>query len=425
MKKSYLLVFFLLLLPLTFTNGQLFTENFDYPVGDSIINHGWINHSGSGTQITVATGSLTYSGYPASGIGNHVVVAGGSGSREDVHADFPAQGVTGAVYAAFLANISAATTTGDYFFHLAPPFPTTFFKPRLMIQDDGSGNLQFGITKALTASAVYTTPIYSYNTTYLLVIKYEFSPGDSNDVAKLFINPSLGSEPPVADLTSVDVVPDDSIAAVCLRQGSQAYTVLVDGITIGTSWSSTVPVELSSFSATAISNKVELNWSTATEINNAGFEIQRNASENEFVTIGYVSGHGTTTEPKNYKFTDANLSSGSYTYRLKQVDFDGTFAYSDEVNVEVTGPIQFELAQNYPNPFNPNTTIKFAIPQSSEVTLKVYNALGQEVSTRINQFMESGLYTVNFDASNLNSGIYFYKLDAGQYSDVRKMTLIK
>ena len=426
MKKSYLLILFsFLLLPLSFTNGQLFIENFDYPVGDSIINHGWTNHSGTGTQITVTTGSLTYTGYPASGIGNSVIVAGGSGSREDVHANFTPQGVTGAVYAAFLANISTATTTGDYFFHLAPPFPTTFFKPRLMIRDDGAGNIQFGITKALTGSAVYTTTTYSYNTTYLLVVKYEFFPGDSNDVAKLFINPTIGSEPPVSDITSADIVPDDSIAAVCLRQGSQAYTVQVDGITVGTSWSSTVPVELTSFSATTNNSNVILNWSTATEVNNSGFEVQRLELGNEYATIGFVAGHGTTTESKNYKYIDANLSSGSYTYRLKQVDFNGTFSYSNEVNVDVTAPVRFELTQNYPNPFNPSTTIKFAIPQSAEVTLKVYNALGQEVSTLINQFMESGLHTINFDASKLNSGIYFYKLDAGQYSDVRKMTLIK
>jgi len=186
-----------------------------------------------------------------------------------------------------------------------------------------------------------------------------------------------------------------------------------------------LPIELTLFSATASNMDIILSWSTATEVNNAGFEIQRIEGEIEFVAIGYVPGHGTTTESKNYKFIDANLSSGSYTYRLKQIDFDGTFSYSYEVNVDVISPVQFELTQNYPNPFNPSTKIKFAIPQSSDVTLKVYNALGQEVSTLINQFMESGIHTINFDASILNSGIYFYKLNAGHYSDVRKMTLIK
>jgi hypothetical protein len=172
-------------------------------------------------------------------------------------------------------------------------------------------------------------------------------------------------------------------------------------------------------------SNVILNWSTATELNNFGFEVQRSISGNEFATIGFIQGHGTTTESKSYRFVDANLLAGNYTYRLKQVDFNGTFAYSDEVNAEVTSPVQFELSQNYPNPFNPSTTIKFSIPQSSNVTLRIFNTLGQEVSILINQNMESGVHTINFDASELNSGIYFYRLDAGQFTEVRKMTLIK
>jgi len=426
MKKSYLLILFsVLLIPFSLSYGQLFLENFDYPVGDSIINHGWINHSGSGSQITVISGNLSYTGYPASGIGNSIMVEGGSGSREDVHADFTIQGGSGALYAAFLANISSAPTGGDYFFHLAPPFPTTFFKPRLMIKDDGSGNLQFGITKALTASAVYTTSTYSYGTTYLLVVKYEFFPGDSNDVAHLFINPTIGSEPPLADVTSVDIVPDDSIGAVCLRQGGNTYSVQVDGITVGTTWSMTVPVELTSFSASSLGSDVTLNWSTASELNNFGFEVQRSTEGEEFATVGFVTGHGTTTEIKSYRFVDANLTSGSYSYRLKQIDFGGAFQYSDVVNVNVTALVQFELSQNYPNPFNPSTTIYFSLPQSSNVTLRVFNTLGQEVKTLLNQYMVTGAHSVKFDASDLNSGIYFYKLEAGQFAEVRKMMLVK
>ncbi|MCW8817567.1 MAG: T9SS type A sorting domain-containing protein, partial [Ignavibacteriaceae bacterium] len=180
-----------------------------------------------------------------------------------------------------------------------------------------------------------------------------------------------------------------------------------------------------SFSISANNGDVILSWSTATEVNNSGFEIQRQNGESEFVSIAFVPGHGTTTESKSYNFIDANLSSGSYTYRLKQIDFNGTFSYSNEVDANVTVPNRFELVQNYPNPFNPSTTIQFALPQSSFVTLKVYNALSQEVCTLVNGFTESGIHSINFDASNLNSGIYFYKLDAGKYSDVRKMTLIK
>jgi len=186
----------------------------------------------------------------------------------------------------------------------------------------------------------------------------------------------------------------------------------------------TIPVELASFTASANKGNVTLDWSTATETNNNGFEIQRSTT-GEFFTIGFVQGNGTTTEMHEYSYVDRNLNAGSYSYRLKQMDYDGSFAYSSVVNVDVTAPVQFELAQNYPNPFNPSTTISFTIPQSSVVTLKVYNTLGQEVKTLINGNMESGVHSISFDASDLNSGIYFYKLEAGQFSDVRKMTLIK
>jgi len=186
----------------------------------------------------------------------------------------------------------------------------------------------------------------------------------------------------------------------------------------------TIPVELSSFAASVDQNNVTLTWSTATETNNQGFEIQR-SNGNEFFTVGFVSGHGTTTETNNYSYVDIELTAASYSYRLKQVDFDGSFAYSSTINVEVTTPVQFELSQNYPNPFNPSTSINFTIPQSSIVTLKVFNALGEEVKSLVNKQLESGTHSITFDATDLNSGIYFYRIEAGQYSDVRKMTLIK
>ena len=181
---------------------------------------------------------------------------------------------------------------------------------------------------------------------------------------------------------------------------------------------------MASFSASVNQGIVTLSWSTASETNNHGFEIQR-SDANEFLTIGFVSGNGTTTEIHNYSFTDRYVIAGSYNYRLKQVDYNGTSSYSEVINVDVTVPVQFELSQNYPNPFNPSTTINFSIPQSSVVTLKVFNTLGQEVNTLINQNMESGVHSISFDASELNSGIYFYRLEAGQFSEVRKMTLIK
>ena len=187
-----------------------------------------------------------------------------------------------------------------------------------------------------------------------------------------------------------------------------------------------VPVELISFNASVNENTVKLSWITATELNNSGFEIEKRAYNSEnWNKIGFVSGNGTTTEINYYSYTDQNLLAESYSYRLKQVDLDGTYEYSKIVYVKIITPTEFELSQNYPNPFNPATTIKFSIPEGSQVSLMIYNSLGQEIKTLVNRFMEAGVHTVNFNAVDLNSGMYFYKLDAGEFTQVRKMTLIK
>uniref|UniRef100_UPI00307E01AD T9SS-dependent choice-of-anchor J family protein n=1 Tax=Ignavibacterium sp. TaxID=2651167 RepID=UPI00307E01AD len=172
-----------------------------------------------------------------------------------------------------------------------------------------------------------------------------------------------------------------------------------------------VPVELSSFAASVSGNNVTLNWSTATETNNQGFEIQR-SNGGEYEVVGYVAGHGTTVQPHSYSFTDQNVGSGRYQYRLRQIDLDGKYEYSSVVEVEVLGPKEFSLAQNYPNPFNPSTSIDFTLAVDSRVTLKVFDVLGQEVMTLINGNYTAGSHKVNFDASGLNSGVYVYRIDA-------------
>ena len=155
-----------------------------------------------------------------------------------------------------------------------------------------------------------------------------------------------------------------------------------------------VPVELTSFTASVQSAVVSLNWTTATETNNQGFEVQRKAKDSEFEKIGYVPGFGTTTETKSYSFTDSKISSGIYSYRLKQIDFDGSYEYSPEVEIQVTTPLVFSLEQNYPNPFNPSTTIEFTLPQKEFVSLIIYDVLGNEVATLVNEEREPGSYEV-------------------------------
>jgi hypothetical protein len=183
-----------------------------------------------------------------------------------------------------------------------------------------------------------------------------------------------------------------------------------------------VPVELAAFSATRDNNDVVLTWFTATETNNRGFEVQRK-STGVFEEIAFVEGNGTTTETMNYLFRDSDVPSGTYTYRLKQMDFDGSFSYSDEVEIEQ--PAVFYLAQNYPNPFNPSTNIKYSIPSDGNVSLRIYDVLGNEVSSLVDEFKQAGTFDVTFDGTNLSSGVYYYRLIAGEMTTTKKLMLTK
>lgn len=188
---------------------------------------------------------------------------------------------------------------------------------------------------------------------------------------------------------------------------------------------SVIPVELTSFVANVGAKSVTLSWSTATETNNQGFEIERKSVNTEWTKIGFVSGFGTTTESRQYTYTDNNLPVGKYSYRLKQVDFDGTFDYSKVVEIEVVAPSVFELTQNYPNPFNPTTKISYSVPFDSKVTISVYSITGELVMELVNGNVSAGSYSVDFNGSNLASGMYIYRMVAGDFVHTQKMMLMK
>jgi hypothetical protein len=216
-----------------------------------------------------------------------------------------------------------------------------------------------------------------------------------------------------------------TFAVSCIADPVQASKLLENLFEYLSFGDTFIPVELVSFNAAAGEKGVSLSWQTATEVNNAGFEIERKSNGSAFEKIGFVPGMGTTTRASQYNFVDDNITSGTFTYRLKQMDYDGTTSYSSEVNVEVTTPEMFELSQNYPNPFNPSTSIKFSIPKDGMVNLNVYNILGEKVAALINQEMKAGRYEAKFDASKMSSGLYIYRLDAGDASIVKKMMLLK
>ena len=200
---------------------------------------------------------------------------------------------------------------------------------------------------------------------------------------------------------------------------------------------STVPVELTSFNATSGTEGVTLKWETATETNNNGFQVERKTS-NTWQSVGFVKGNGTVSQFSKYSFKDdvSGLNSDKAVYRLKQIDLDGSFKYSKEVEVTfVAGPKEYSLFQNYPNPFNPSTTIKYAIPFESNVKISVYNITGQLIKVLVNSEQPTGNHEVSFSTNSngvqLSSGIYFYTIEAqavggsGSFRQTKKMVLMK
>ncbi|MBN8707269.1 MAG: T9SS type A sorting domain-containing protein [Bacteroidetes bacterium] len=403
-------------------NAQLLVENFEYADDALLTANGWAAHSGGGTQpVTVSPTMLTFTGYAYSGLSKSALM---DNNGEDVNRTFTSV-TDGPVYISFMVNV--VNVVSGHFFDIAEnPISASILRGRIWIGGTNSG-MSFGLSfGANTATSTATT--YVNNTTYLVVLKYNVIAGAGNDEASLFIIDSTipGSEPltpTIGPLTIANDLPsvttDINPGSIALRQFNVSQNMLIGGIRVGTSWAETgLPVELSAFSVSASGKSALLKWETTTEKNNAGFEVLRNGQ-----SVGFVSGKGTTTEKQTYTFTDKNVS-GSASYQLKQVDTDGKTSLSQILSFVAT-PVSFEVTGNYPNPFNPSTTIKFTLPEVSNVVVKVHNIIGQEIATLVNGKMNAGVQEVRFDASNLSSGVYFYSVSANGKTVTKSMTLMK
>jgi hypothetical protein len=193
---------------------------------------------------------------------------------------------------------------------------------------------------------------------------------------------------------------------------------------------SPLPVKLISFTSSVNTNKVRLTWKTATEQNNKGFEIERKYKNENWISAGFINGKGNSNTEQEYKFDDKNLNSGSYNYRIKQIDYNGNYQYHNlSETVNVGAPKNFAVSQNYPNPFNPTTKIDFEVPLDSKVNITLFDISGKEVQTLLNEKKSAGYYSVAFNAVNLSSGTYFYRISGENgdrmFSETKKMTLIK
>ncbi len=214
-------------------------------------------------------------------------------------------------------------------------------------------------------------------------------------------------------------------------------TLTVNGVTsysefaIGAGSDNPLPAELISFTGTANGNSIVLNWQTATEINNYGFSVERRTKSEEWIKIGFVQGHGNSNSTKNYSYIDYPSGGNNFSYRLKQIDFDGKFEYSDILEINFDIPNNTELAQNFPNPFNPSTAIKFTLNKPSSVIIKIFDSLGKEVKELLNEYKPSGSFIVYWNGTDkMNnktaSGVYICQLAVnGKVINSRKMNLMK
>ena len=197
-----------------------------------------------------------------------------------------------------------------------------------------------------------------------------------------------------------------------------------------------LPVALTSFTGLTAGRNVTLTWTTAQEINNKGFDIERKYltknGYSDWSAVGFIEGNGTTNFQHNYKYTDNKLDAGKYMYRLKQIDYNGNYEYfnlNSPSEITIINPIIFDISQNYPNPSNPISKIDYQLPSTGKVTIKVYNINGQEVASLVDETKEAGFYTTEFNGSNLSSGVYFYRIitsiDGQKYNKTMKMILVK
>jgi len=418
-------------------HAQLLVEDFDYSVGESLTTHGWVAHSGAGSvPVVVTTPGLTFPSYPGSGVGNATTVAGASGTREDVNRTF-AQQASGFLYAAFLVNIASVGTGGDYFLHF---LSGTTNIARVFVQRDASNTSLFAFGLSMSSSSpTYAASTFSTTTTYLLVLKYAFISGVDNDEVSLYIFSSAAptSEPASPTLGPFTGTTDASnIGSIALRQGSNAYNVVVDGLEVGTTWFEVgLPVQLAGFSGYVQDSEVHLDWTTLSEINNYGFVVEntRNMQGSwQEIPGSFLPGYGTTSQPHSYSYVHTQSQPGIMYYRLRQIDLNGANAYSDPIlidiptSVSLSLPAEFRLEQNVPNPFNPNTEIRFSVESLNQTSLVAFNILGQPVATLFQGYAEPPkIYSVQWNAHGFPSGLYFYKLESGNKTSMKKMTLLK
>ena len=391
-------------------------DGFSYTVGQSLTTQsGWSLLNGQTSDLLITSGSLSYSGY-SNANGEKISF---SGSGEDAAKTFT-QTTSGKIYVSLLMNITSLgslNATGGYFFGLAEGAASTTYGATIWLKSNGSG-YQIGVNPRTTSTnTVWNATQLVLNTTYHVCVSYEIISGSTNDIVSLWINPQTGGSEPQADITTTNGITDlVNLNRILIRQDNTTATpsIDLDEIHIGTTWSNSVvmPVLLSSFNCEKIGKTNELNWSTESEQNNSGFEIQRSTDAVNFEKIGFVkslSATGNSSSRLDYTFTDYNPVGLRQYYRLKQTDFDGTSKYSAVVLVTREAPTALQLTHVYPNPSRESLYINTASPTKMELQLLVID-LGGRVVGKKQVSAEIGNNGFDIPVAHLASGTYILKV---------------
>lgn len=368
-------------------------------------------------------GSITY------GIGPN---PGGLGGQTSIAVDTSGGTYNGNVYLLCSVDRNSNSDPSDVMFARSTDGGATWSLPTRVNDDIGTSAYQWFGTMSVSPTGridVIWLDTRDNPGTYLSALYYSNSKDggltwSQNEKLSDYFNPHLGW-PQQNKMGDYFHMVSDSIgaslawAATFNNEQDVYYSHIIDSTSI-------IPVEFISFSAISQSNIVSLKWTTATELNNLGFEIERSSDRTDWMTVGFKEGNGTTTEQQRYSYSDniSELKTSKLYYRLKQIDFNGGYEYSNIVDVEIA-PSEFSLAQNYPNPFNPSTIISYQLPVNTYVTLKVFDVIGNEITVLVNEKKSAGKYEVEFNASELGSGVYFYTLNVGGFVQSKKMLLIK
>lgn len=434
--KKLLLSAILYVLVINIHAQTIFNEDFSYTAGDTIASvspsKGWLISSGGTTNyLTAVSPGLTYPGYSGSGIGNATSL---TTSGQDIYKDASTSLTSGNAYATFMLNVSAAQAAGDYVFGMLPNTSATTFFARFFIKLSPTGFFRVGISKSSVGAleaATYSNDSFFFNYTYLAVIKYQFNAGTNDDSVKVFML-SAGipaTEPANATVQNLGAIgagnaDATTLGRLFLRQGSatNAPTLKVDGIKFANSWSSTaLPVQFKSFTATKGDNAINLKWSTASENNNKGFELQRSINGAKYLAINFVKGTGNSNTTKSYSFTDLLGTTGSICYRLKQIDFDGASTYSKVscVNIETVKTTEVITT---PNPFNTSLNIKYNSLNEGSANMQIIDMLGK-THQNTNMIVNKGENTLTIDTEALPLGIYFIRITNG--TEVTTQRIVK